>query len=182
MKRHSQPARRAVAMSIMAAVLLTLVWLVVYAMEDKPDHTGDIAAGAIAPDFEATDTSGEKIRLSDYRGQVVLLNFWASWCKPCVRELPLFDEIRRSEADGIKVITVNAGESKGTVREFLSKLDLSMPTIIDAAGKITDAYRIVGLPATFVVDGDGVFVRVGLGELTSMKQIEAIVAEAQNRR
>jgi len=177
MKRH----RKAVAAAISAIAVAALIWSGARAVQSGNGDASVIAAGAAAPDFEATDTSGEKIRLSDYRGQVVLLNFWASWCKPCVREMPLFDDVRRSGADGIKVITVNAGESKGTVLEFLRKIDSSLPTIIDATGKISAAYRIVGLPATFVVDGDGAFVRAGLGEITSREMIDKLLGEAQNR-
>ncbi|WP_239619238.1 TlpA family protein disulfide reductase [Cohnella mopanensis] len=132
---------------------------------------GSISIGREAPDFERINTAGEQVSLGSYRGQTVLLNFWASWCKPCVKEMPLIDELFRSKEVDFQLVSVNVGETRGTVNEFLKLQGIAFPVVIDATGKVSTLYRIVGLPATFVIAADGKLRQVGIGEITNRDQL-----------
>ncbi|MEX2031891.1 MAG: redoxin domain-containing protein [Dehalococcoidia bacterium] len=114
------------------------------------------ALGEVAPDFvlEVPETS-EHLRLSDFRGQTVVLNFWATWCVPCRTEMPDLQEEFESEA-GVVVLAVNAQESDGAVTRFVDDFDLSFPVVLDRDGSVREHYGVIGLPATVFIDPDGV--------------------------
>ncbi|OXM83041.1 redoxin domain-containing protein [Paenibacillus rigui] len=143
----------------------------------KPNHM--IRNGSLAPDIQVTTLEGTSIKLSDYRGKGVLLNFWGSWCGPCVNEMPKLKEAYESGIAGVEVLAVNVGESKGTILEFAQKHKLTFPILTDPAGEAAEAYRVNGLPATFVVDAEGQVKQVVPGELTSTEQIKALLNSVQ---
>ncbi|WP_258166519.1 redoxin domain-containing protein [Paenibacillus sp. PCH8] len=149
------------------AALLTGAWAIYQNVSpSEPQGSNAIEAGAEAPEFTAVNSAGEEVRLSDYRGKAVMINFWASWCTPCVREMPLVHQIAEAHQDDVVTLFVNVGESKGTIREFMDKQQFDFPVIIDVTGKISSLYRITGLPATMVMDREGEFRHILLGELT----------------
>ena len=123
--------------------------------------------GKPAPEFALSDPDGRAHSLSDFRGQVVWLNFWATWCGPCRRELPdiqrLADEF---SAGGLVVLAVNMGESANKARAFWDELDLELAILLDANGDVTEQYRARGLPTNFFIDEDGVLRGLHLGFLT----------------
>jgi len=173
--------RSMVSLAIAVSAVILLIWVLIQTKQTNNELPKQkIAIGALAPDFEITNTSGQKIILSDYRGKTVLLNFWASWCKPCVREMPLLDELYRANESNLELISVNVGDSRGTVNAFLTELDISFPVIIDITGKVSDLYRVIGLPATFIIDASGTFRQVGVGELTSSEQVQALLKAGMN--
>ena len=133
-----------------------------------PDFTPVVAplVGALAPDFSARTLDGPSIRLSEQRGQAVVLNFWATWCGPCRAEMPLLDDRARSLAgQGLIVPGVNFDEPEETVRAFRDELGLSFPLLLDPRGEIQSLYRIVGYPTTYFIDADGVIRALHLGVL-----------------
>ncbi|QJD82821.1 TlpA family protein disulfide reductase [Cohnella herbarum] len=162
-----------VATVIIALIALILMIRLFISTDRSESHEkkGNLSIGLEAPEFEGVNTDGERVNLRSYRGQTVLLNFWASWCKPCVKEMPLIDEIYRSKEINFQLVSVNVGESRGTVNEYLKQQDISFPVIIDATGKVSTLYRIVGLPATFVIDANGKLRQVGIGEITNRDQL-----------
>lgn len=118
---------------------------------------GPPVIGQPAPDFALCDGSGEFVRrVSDMKGQVVWLNFWATWCVPCKKELPdiqaLYDEMR---ADGLEVLIVNYRESEQDALAFLPPLGIAMPVVLDRSGSVYEDYRLGGLPDSFFIDRDG---------------------------
>jgi len=117
-----------------------------------------------APDFSLPDLLGNRISLADYRGRTVVINFWASWCPPCVNELP---SIKRGAEwlaqHQVSFITINIGEEPKTVTKFLSELDLDIPVLLDQESQVASRWRIDNLPATYVVDPDGRFAYRVLG-------------------
>lgn len=122
----------------------------------------------LAPNFEAQDLDGNIVRLSDFQGKPVILNFWATWCTSCRAEIPalqrVFDE-RRDE--GLVVVGVGWGErSVGTARSYMEDLDATYIVAMDPTGDIGDAYRVFGLPLTLAIDKDGVIRESVNGELT----------------
>ncbi len=111
--------------------------------------------GQVAPDFvlEAPGTD-EEVRLSDFRGRPVLLNFWATWCVPCRTEMPALQEAHDTE--GVVVLAVNSQESDTVVSNFLDEYGLTFPAAIDREGSVRQHYGVLGLPATFFIDPDGI--------------------------
>ena len=126
-----------------------------------PDKSAEV------PDFVLDDLDGSPVRLSDFRGKAVLINFWATWCSPCVEELPTLEGLRRHFQDRpFSVIAVNLGEDARTVRDFLDThaLELHMTFLIDEDGAVAESYRVRGLPATLLIDREGRFVFGGVGQ------------------
>jgi thiol-disulfide isomerase/thioredoxin len=118
---------------------------------------GPPVIGEPPPDFALCDANGVFVtRLSDMKDKVVWLNFWATWCVPCKKELPgiqrLYDENR---AGGLAVLIINYKEPEATALEFLTQLGISLPLLLDSRGEIYDSYRLTGLPGSFFVDREG---------------------------
>lgn len=158
--------RRLVIRTMILVVLAAAVGYTLYANFTK-DNVQKVAVGEIAPDFALVDMNGQKHKLSDYRGEGVFLNFWATWCKPCEREMPYIDKAYKEFKDkGVKVLTVDVGESKLAVNNFIERYNLSFPVMIDKDGQVQTAYGINPLPITFLIDKDGKVVRSHVGELT----------------
>lgn len=111
--------------------------------------------GQQAPDFEATLADGTTVHLSDYRGKVVLLNFWASWCEPCVDEMPTLIEIAENQPE-VVVLAINFEEDEATVKAFMEEHGLSFPVVMDVSGDINELYGIYAYPTNIVVDAEGI--------------------------
>lgn len=110
-----------------------------------------------APDFRlpALDGSGER-SLSDYRGKVVYLDFWASWCGPCQQSLPALDSLQKEyDASDFQVIAINLDESPDDARAFLQKFPVDYTILSELSGKTQRAYNLVGLPSSFLIDQKG---------------------------
>lgn len=132
------------------------------------------AVGHPAPDFALTTLDGAQFSLSELRGTPVVLNFWATWCGPCQRELPAM-QAAAERYDGLVVIAgVDQGEDAGTVQPFVDELQLTFPIPMDAEQDVGQRYNIKGLPTTFFIDGEGIIRRVWAGEMNSVTLAENI--------
>lgn len=132
---------------------------------DGSEALGGLDVGQVAPDFELDSTTGESVRLASFRGQMVVVNFWASWCPPCREELP--ELIEFSEATGTPVLGVNVtkNEKRGRtdVDAFLKEVPVDFPVLLDEDATVEKLYRVVALPTTYVIDEDGVIVAKQVG-------------------
>jgi thiol-disulfide isomerase/thioredoxin len=122
--------------------------------------------GGATPALELADLNGQKHRLADYRGKVVLINFWATWCEPCRDEMPSMQRLKNRFADRpFIVLAVNVGESEVRIDDFLQKLPLDFTILRDHSSAAMKAWRVKALPASFVVGQDGRVRYSHIGEL-----------------
>lgn len=142
---------------------------------DKPPAA---QAGRAAPDFRLATLDGGAASLTDFRGRYVLVNFWASWCGPCRGETPDLQRMyeRLAPSGRLAILGVNQQEPRAKAKEFVEQFDVEYPILLDATGEVSVAYRVgVGLPVTFLIDPDGVILRVYIGriEQADLDDIEA---------
>ena len=114
------------------------------------------AEGDPAPDFTLKSLSGGNIKLSELRGTVVLLNFWASWCGPCRTEMPLLDELYQEYRDyGFTILGVNLDENRDQANLLLDKIPVSFPVLFDPANSTSETYQVDAMPTTVLIDRNG---------------------------
>lgn len=115
------------------------------------------AVGHPAPNFEMQLPDGEKVTLNDLKGRPMIVNFWATWCPPCRREMPdLIKAYETHKNEGLVVLEVNSAEAPVQVEAFIEQFGVTAPVVIDARGEVLGVYRTNGLPASFFIDKDGV--------------------------
>jgi peroxiredoxin len=159
-----------------ARVALLLVGLTSFSANAvAPDQT--------APDFTLKSLEGSNLRLEEYRGQVVLINFWASWCGPCRQEMPVLDRLhQRYEDAGFAVLGVNVEGEEGPARELLAKVPVTFPVLIDEGQRVSELYDLQAMPSTVVVDRDGVVRYIHRGyrpgdEAGYVEMVKQLIAE-----
>jgi peroxiredoxin len=146
----------AVGLALIAASLFGLWWLG-RASPLPSAVAGAAAPGKPAPDFVLPDANGKLVRLSELRGQVVLVNLWATWCPPCIAEMPDLAAVYNAyKAEGFMILGVNDQERKETVLDFLAHNALPYPTLLDPDSRVARAYGTSFLPASFLIDRRGV--------------------------
>jgi len=112
--------------------------------------------GQVAPDFALKSSSGENLRLSEYRGNVVMINFWATWCGPCRQEMPLLDELyTRYERVGFSLLGVNIDDDSRRAMQMIEDLGVSFPVLFDARKEVSELYEVEAMPVTVLVDREG---------------------------
>ena len=123
-----------------------------------------VDVGDRAPSFELAGDSGAGARLEDYRGKYVLLNFWATWCPPCIQELPSLNTLHREmEPNGLVVLGISVDENKEAYEQFLDRFDVSFPTVRDPEMAVASRYGTSMYPETYLIDRDGRVVRKYVG-------------------
>lgn len=121
--------------------------------------------GEPAPDFTLESVREENtfLRLSDLRGKVVVVNFYASWCGPCRQELPDFEAVSREMAEEVAFIAVNVSESRGDALGILESTGATFPAVLDSDGSVAERYGLRGMPSTYLVDANGIVRKFGPG-------------------
>ncbi|MES2962795.1 MAG: TlpA disulfide reductase family protein, partial [Bdellovibrionota bacterium] len=181
------PAWVKVALLVAAVALASLGALKKYFRQNLPApevamvDPDDVANRTPIQDFSVTDASGAQKKLSDFKGNVVILSFWASWCTPCLVELPTFAEIqKRFEARGLKILAVNVDddseEGKRFAREFWAKKEFPFGNFFDPQKSVAQQFEVDMLPSNFVIDRAGrlVFSGFGANDWNSGETIEFI--------
>jgi peroxiredoxin len=149
---------------------------------DTPNADGrtvGLRVGDLAPDFEFSDLDGRRVRLSDYRGKVVFLNFWATWCGPCRVEMPdMMTVLEKYEDQGLVIIAINNGEAYGPAIRFIDNLELRFTAIgMDPTQEVVRRYQVFGMPTSYFIDAEGVVTRVHASQL-SLRVMESAVQDA----
>lgn len=134
--------------------------------------------GGPAPEITLKDLQGQEVKLSDLRGKVVLLNFWATWCKPCKEEMPAmqasYDKLR---GQGFVVLAVNELEDTEKVIEHVRSHGHTFPVVMDHDNRVANRYGVVGLPASFIVDRQGIVREKVFGSLLTEQRIAEMVRQ-----
>jgi peroxiredoxin len=162
--KQEQPKQgNRLVVSLTAVGVLLLVFGIVWLQSGKYEPP---KVGKAAPDFTLTDLDDKPIRLSDLRGKVVFLNFWATWCKPCKEEMPSMEVLHKNFAkDGLVVLAVSIDRVTTTkdIPPFIKSMNLSFPVLIDSWGKTDMPYKRMGVPETFIIDQQGVIREIVIG-------------------
>lgn len=137
-----------------------------------------------APELRLTDTQGDSHALADYRGQVVLVNLWATWCPPCKEEMPALQAFYdKHQKEGFVIIAVNDGESTATVLQFVKDYELTFPVWLDPTYIATEqAFKTLNLPSSFVIDRDGTTRLMWVGGISRAmleKHVTPLIMEKQ---
>jgi thiol-disulfide isomerase/thioredoxin len=131
-----------------------------------PAFAQELRAGRPAPDFSFVDSDGRSHTLAEYRGRPVALHFWATWCGPCVRELPLISRLGAPGSQDLVVLAVNCAETDREVSSFLRAQKLSLNLVMDRESRISRLYGIYAIPQTFMIDREGLIRSVRVGAYT----------------
>ena len=109
-----------------------------------------------APDFTLKSHSGENLKLSEMRGNVIMINFWASWCGPCRQEMPILEQIyQKYQPLGFTLLGVNVEEDTNAAKTFLKDVKVSFPILFDNTNEVSQLYQIIAMPSTIMIDRDG---------------------------
>jgi len=150
---------------VLLGVAATLVFVVALVIKILP-QIDLVGVGSKAPDFQALDLDTAKpVSLADYRGKVLLVNIWATWCEPCRAEMPAIERLHHLVTDtAFRIVSVSVDKAdSGTVTAFARQFGLTFPILQDASGRIQDEYQTTGVPESFVVDRQGVIVKKVIG-------------------
>ncbi len=153
-----------------AATLTPLLVLAVWGtmLLARPATTSSAAVGAPAPAFVLADLNGSPLRLADLRGRPVIVNFWASWCGPCVDEFPILVKAAAAHrAEGLAVIGIVFRDRSEAAREFMARLGAEWPTAVDPGETVANQFGIIGPPDTFFIDRGGIVVGRQIGQLSA---------------
>jgi len=151
--------------TLIASVVMTAVFGVALAIKLRP-QLNLLEVGSTAPDFDAVQLpTGRPASIEDYRGKVVLLNVWATWCAPCKVEMPSMEHLHRKLAGtDFRLVAVSVDEEDSTVvNKFVKDLGLTFEILHDRDGSIRRIYQTTGVPESFVIDRDGVIVKKVIG-------------------
>ncbi|WP_425449020.1 TlpA family protein disulfide reductase [Dethiothermospora halolimnae] len=148
--------------------------------KEGEDEFPNITIGEEAPDFTLENLDGDLVSLSDHEGEIVFINFWASWCPPCKEEMPDINKLYlEKKDDNFTVLAVNSGEEKSTASKFIKEGEYEFPVLLDIDQDISIRYLVTGLPKTVIVDGEGMirYVKIGIMNYPEMKEIVKFIEE-----
>lgn len=170
MKEETQKVRRLNLQSLMLIVLIMVGVGTIFLLQSKDSSfnlSGNprLGKGESAPNFTLPDLGGKMVSLADFKGKVVFLNIWATWCPPCVEEMPSMEKLHqelKDESFVILAVSIDASGAKAVI-PFMKKHKLSFTALTDIKGAIKSLYQITGVPESFIIDKDGIIVEKIIG-------------------
>lgn len=171
--RHRRSLVNSLGLIFLGAGLI-LVGIVALVVLNRPQSAPAEEPSAIpaqvsfaAPELSLSDLQNQTHALSDYRGQVVLVNLWATWCPPCKAEMPTLDAYYRDHKDsGFVLLAINAGDPAEAVRQFVTDYRLSLPIWLDPENRASRAFQVMSYPSSFVIDRQGTVRLAWVGAIT----------------
>ena len=167
--------KRSIMIIALLAALVAALRLPLFAQQNKSVSSVDDLLRSVglskpsmsgAPDFNLLDPNGTLVGLSNYRGKLVLLNFWATWCGPCREEMPSLENLNRSFDDqGLAILAVNQRENAALVTRFMKTNGLNFTTPLDTTGRVAGYYRVYGIPVSYLIDANGQLIGMRSGPL-----------------
>ena len=177
--RGGPDLRRLPLRHLALAATLPLLLLAVLAMSLllRAPATPAAIEGSMAPDFSLADLDGNPIHLSELRGRPVVLNFWASWCGPCVEEFPLLRQaVERHAAEGLVIIGIVHQDRSEAARDFMERNGATWQAAMDPDDRVATAYGILALPETYFIGRDGIIVDRQIGQFSAASLDEKLAA------
>jgi peroxiredoxin len=146
--------------------LLMLLLFVTLFVRDAVSLDAATQIGSPAPAFTLNDLNGKRVSLADYKGKLILINFWATFCGPCKSEMPSLNNLFLAfKNDGFVVLAVSSDDSEKPVRSFIRDKSIAFPVLMDMDQKVLfDKYRVLGLPTSFLIDRDGLIIAKIMGD------------------
>ncbi len=156
---------------ILNSIIILLIMAMVASAAPPAPWEIDEIIGMSAPDFTLKSVSGEDTSLSSFRGKVVVLNFWATWCPPCVKEMPSLNKLYKNyKEQGIIVIAASTDNSIAKINKFLKRNPVDFIVVSDPDYRTSRDFKVFSLPTSFLIDKDGKIVKKYLGEIDWMDQ------------
>lgn len=162
-----------IGIALLVGLALGVAYLYGFSSTVASTRAPDMAqVGAPAPDFRLETLTGETIRLSELIGKPILINFWATWCAPCVLEMPNFQKYYENFPGQFEVLAINSGEPRDAVEEFVEDMGMTFPVLFDDSAQVLGVYRFPGYPTSYIVDKQGVvrFQHVGLMDESTLEK------------
>jgi peroxiredoxin len=168
-KRNEKDFNYPMAVFIFIGVTVLVIILALSLNDSSVEFSNQTAieGGIPAPDFTFPGLDGKMVSLSDYKGKVVLVNIWATWCPPCVKEMPSMEKLyRKFKGENFEILAVSIDEpGPKAVAPFMEKTRLTFPALIDSKGAIKPVYRITGIPESFIIDKQGLLIKKIVGPI-----------------
>ncbi|UII54124.1 TlpA family protein disulfide reductase [Cytobacillus spongiae] len=155
------------AIILIALTAVAIIQTIDRNAEEVTAETG-LEVGLKAPDFELENLQGEKVKLSDFEGKKVMLNFWAEWCPPCKAEMPDMQKFHEEAKEDVVILAVNMDTpaNRDKVDAFVKNMEIQFPVLLDDKFKVNKVYQIINIPTSFFLDEKGVIRNKGVGAMT----------------
>jgi cytochrome c biogenesis protein CcmG/thiol:disulfide interchange protein DsbE len=178
-KSEEIQSRRPFTWGTGAIWLLLLAFLLLLFFGLRRTQQGPVQPGAPAPQFSLTTFDGQNLDTTQMRGQVILVNFWASWCVPCEQEAAELQQAYENYKDkGVVFVGVNYVDTEPEARDYMARFDITYPNGPDLGTRISQAYRIRGVPETYIMGANGNLVEAKIGPYASLAEIQASLDRA----
>ncbi|MFC4323160.1 redoxin domain-containing protein [Litchfieldia salsa] len=151
--------KKTVTIIISLVLVLMIGYAIVQAMQKQKSEVTGVEVGNQAPDFELQVVDGGTIKLSELKGKKVLLNFWASWCEPCLEEMPAMQELHDHKSEDVVILAVNmtvTEKSLQNAEDFVKEHGFTFPVLLDVTNKTSSNYEVLNLPVSYFIDTNGV--------------------------
>lgn len=149
-------------------LLSSAVWIILTTIQTTARDQSILFApqiGFLLPDFELNGIEGENHQISDYKGKPIIINFWASWCKPCEAEMPALQKMYQKYSSDVVFLTINSTNQDNlvNVQNFINKFQLKFPVLLDQEGSVNSLFQVQALPTTFFVNSYGIIQEIIIG-------------------
>ncbi|OGW20583.1 MAG: thiol-disulfide oxidoreductase [Nitrospinae bacterium RIFCSPLOWO2_12_FULL_47_7] len=165
MENISKPISLYIPFAFLVTALLSFYIAAVNKVDLKPFEVEYPAEAFIAPGFQMPSLSGGTVNLSEYRGKVVFINFWATWCATCKVEMPSMEKLyQRFKNRGFEMLTISVDKDRSLIEPFMKEYNLSFPVLLDPDSQVAKRkYKTTGVPETFILNRDGIIVHKAIG-------------------